>query len=176
MKKQKLINIILIALVSILLCVLIGVTIYQKIEENKKKYSKEKLLEIYNTVKYDDKTNIYLFYGDGCPHCEAEMNFFSNLDEEYTSKYNFYKFETWYNQNTEKLKKLVVDQLVEDGYIDISVDKDNTLKKYYDSVPVLIIGNESFVGYIEDFDEDIKQTIVEQLDNDYDVMKKLDLK
>ena len=173
MKKQKLISVILIAVVSILLCALIGITIYQKIDEKNKKYSKEKLLEIYNTVKYNDKVNIYLFYGDGCPHCEAEMKFFDNLEEEYKSKYNFYKFETWYNENNVKLKKLVIDKLVEDGYI-LNSEDETEMKKYYDSVPVLVIGNKTIVGYIEDFDEDIKQIINQE--NDYDVMKKLDLK
>ena len=57
----------------------------------------------------EQKVNIYFFHGDGCPHCEAEMKFFDNLEEEYKSKYNLYKFETWYNENNVKLKKLVID-------------------------------------------------------------------
>ena len=58
-------------------------------------------------VKADEKViNIYLFYGDGCPHCAAEEEF---LDEYLKDKDNvkLYKYEVWYDKtNQEYLQKV----------------------------------------------------------------------
>ena len=186
MKKQKTVNIVLGVIVSILLLTALGITIYKKIDEKNKKYSKEKVLEIYKSIKYDEKLNVYLFYGEECPHCENELKFLNSLDSSYKDKYNFYKFETWHNENNKRLRELVVDRLLEDGYIIIEVESQEgidvketeaykkELDGYYNAVPFIIIGNKNFIGYGEKTGEYIKEAILEQYD--YDVMKKLDLK
>ena len=173
--KNKVLNIIVITIVSILLLVCLGITIYNKIEENKKKYSYEKLLEIYNSIKYDDKVNVYLFHGEDCPHCKEELKFFNNLDNDIKSKFNFYKFETWYNENNRELKKKIIDLLVSEGKIVIDENSDMTIKNYYDVVPFLIIGDQYIIGYKNTIDEDIKSTILNS-NTSYDIMKKLNLK
>ena len=174
MKKQKILNIVLAVLAGILACILLGITIYNKIDEKNRKYSYDKMLKVYNEIKYDDKLNIYLFYGKECPHCENELKFFKNIDSEYKSIYNFYKFEVWHNENTAELRKRVIDKLVEEGYV--TGTEDRPLESYYKSVPCLIIGNEVLIGYSTNSDDVIKQMITEQKENDYDIMKKIDLK
>lgn len=172
---NKKLNIILGIIVGILLCVFLGITIYKKIDENNRKYSYSRMLKIYNSVKYDENVNIYFFYGKGCPHCENEMKFFNNLGDDYKAISNLYKFETWHNENTKQLKKLVVDKLIEDGFIELT--EENPIESYYDPVPFLVIGNRVLVGYAESLDDEIKQIILNQRNNNsYDVLKELDLK
>ncbi len=171
---NKVLNIVIISVVSVLLIGLLGITIYNKVEENKKKYSYNKMLDVYKSIKYDDKMNVYLFHGETCPHCQAEIEFFSKMESEYKETYNLYKFEVWNNENNKKLKEKVVDKLISDSKIELTDEM--TLDKYYSLVPFLIIGEKVIVGYSEALDQDIKDTILEQKDNEYDIMKVLDLK
>ena len=173
MEKKNIFNIIIGALVGIALIVSLGFTIYQKIDQKNKAYSYDKMLKVYNSITYNEKMNLYLFYGDGCPHCAKEDAFFESISSQYGDKYNLVKFETWYNENNKKLKEYVVDKLVEDGYI--VLDEVNTLESYHKAVPLLIIGNKSFLGYSNQMDDAIINAIEEQ-NKEYDIMKKLDLK
>ena len=173
MKKQKIFNIVLGVIVGIALLLSLGLTIYQKIDEKNKKYSYDKMLKIYNSITYDEKINLYFFYGEGCPHCANEEEFFKSIESQYGDKYNLVKFETWNNENNKKLKDLVVDKMVEEG--NIVLDEVNTLESYHKAVPLLIIGNQTFLGYSNRMDETIIGLINEQ-NKEYDVMKKLDLK
>ena len=34
-------------------------------------------------VEAKEKVNLYLFWGDGCPHCEAEQEFLTEIEEEF---------------------------------------------------------------------------------------------
>jgi glutaredoxin len=93
------------------------------------------------TIKAEDKVNIYMFYGDGCPHCAKEKAFLESIKEEYNLNIMYY--ETYYNKtNAEVFKK--VGELYETSST---------------SVPFTIIGEKSFVGYSEFMDEDIKAYI-----------------
>ena len=50
------------------------------------------------TVFGKEKTlNIYLFYGDGCPHCAAEEKFLDKYLKEHDNV-KLHKYEVWYNQ------------------------------------------------------------------------------
>ena len=171
-KEKNIFNIVLCVIIGILILVGLGLTIYQKIDKNNKTYSYDKMLKIYNSISYNEKINLYLFYGDGCPHCAKEEKFFDSISKEYGNSYNLVKLETWNNQNNQKLKELVVDKLIEDGYI--VLDDTTTIDNYYKPVPLLIIGNKAFLGYSDTMNDTIISSIQEQ--NEYDVMKKLDLK
>ena len=50
-----------------------------------------------------NKTNIYLFYGRECPHCEALMEYLDELlqDKKYENV-NFEKYEVWHNKENAK--------------------------------------------------------------------------
>lgn len=102
------------------------------------------LLFIPNIVFASNKEiNIYLFYGDGCPHCASEEKFLN----EYLKKnkdVKLHKYEVWYNE--ENSKKY-------DEVHKILNDETN-------GIPYLIIGNNVISGYLEDVtDEEITNTI-----------------
>ena len=40
-------------------------------------------IELNNIVQEENKINIYFFWGNGCPHCEEEMEFFESIEKEY---------------------------------------------------------------------------------------------
>ena len=91
----------------------------------------------------EKELNIYLFYGDGCPHCAAEEKFLNEyLKKEKNVK--LHKYEIWYD--TDNVKK----------YNEVNkILNDNS-----NSIPYLIIGNNTISGYTEDItDEEIKNTI-----------------
>ena len=60
--------------------------------------------------KINAKTaNIYLFYGDGCPHCKAAESYFDSINDKYDIK--LYKYEVWYNDNNKQLMSDVAKKL-----------------------------------------------------------------
>ena len=87
--------------------------------------------------------NIYLFYGDGCPHCAAEEKFLNEyLKKEKSVK--LHKYEIWYDKDN-ALKYKEVNKILNDNS---------------NSIPYLVIGNNTISGYSEDItNEEIKNTI-----------------
>ncbi len=77
--------------------------------------------------------NLYFFYGDGCPHCVKEEKFLDKLEQENKS-IKIHRYETWHNSDNAKLLGEIVKKL------DLNVR----------GVPVLIIGEETIVGYYSD--------------------------
>ncbi len=106
----------------------------------------------------DKKINVYIFHGNGCPHCQKAMEFFDSIEEEYGKYYNLVKYETWYSHRNNKLMKQVADEM--------NTDKTNL------GVPYIIIGDKTFLGYTENYDEDIKKAIVDAY-NDEDYVDKV---
>lgn len=94
-----------------------------------------------------EKINVYIFHGNGCPHCQKAMEFFDSIEEEYGKYYNLVKYETWYSSRNNKLMKQVAEKMETD-----------TSKL---GVPYIIIGDKTFLGYAESYDEDIKKAIVD---------------
>lgn len=103
-------------------------------------------------VKADEKViNIYLFYGDGCPHCAAEEEF---LDKYLKDKDNvkLYKYEVWYDKtNQEYLQKV-----------------QKKLNDKQSGVPYTVIGDKVLLGYMDGVtDVTIKNYIDYYYNNDY---------
>lgn len=103
-------------------------------------------------VKADEKViNIYLFYGDGCPHCAAEEEF---LDEYLKDKDNvkLYKYEVWYDKtNQEYLQKV-----------------QKKLNDKQSGVPYTVVGDKVLLGYMDGVtDVTIKNYIDYYYNNDY---------
>lgn len=48
------------------------------------------------------QTNIYFFWGQGCPHCAKAEPFLKKLDQQY-SDVTLYDFEVYYNRTNQKL-------------------------------------------------------------------------
>lgn len=77
--------------------------------------------------------DIMFFYGDGCPHCAAEEEFFKGLVERYPNV-KIHSFEVWKDSDNRALLQSIGDQLG----IKIS------------GVPFTIVGNKYFSGYETD--------------------------
>ena len=78
-----------------------------------------------------NKSNIYIFWGDGCPHCKALAKFISKLPAEIKNKVNIYSFEVWSDKDNKTLMK--------------------NFGKFLDQdvrgVPFMVIGDKIFDGY-----------------------------
>jgi len=137
MKNKK-----MIIIISILLLILLSIGIYFIFFNNKR-----------------EKINVYLFWGNGCPHCEHAKEFFSSIEEEYGKYYNLVDYEVWYNEDNNDLAQKVNDELEANAT----------------GVPFIVIGDDYIKGYSSSMDEEIKETIVSQYENDnyVDVVEKL---
>ncbi len=99
------------------------------------------------------KVNIYFFWGDGCPHCAEENKFFKEISSEYGKYYSLYRFETWHNDDNVSLMKIFARAM------------GDTSK----GVPYTIIGDQSFIGFPEQYKDQMKTAIKKSAQNDYDI-------
>ena len=94
-------------------------------------------------IKVNAKVNMYLFYGDGCPHCAEEEKFFESYLEN-AEDVSLIKFEVWHSKENQELLSKV----------------QSAINNHSNGVPYLIIGNKPIVGYYEGItDEQIKNTV-----------------
>jgi thiol-disulfide isomerase/thioredoxin len=63
------------------------------------------LLSIFVTGVRAEKNpvRLYLFYGDGCPHCEKEREFLKELKSEYKDEVSIYEYEIYYDMDNVEL-------------------------------------------------------------------------
>ena len=108
---------------------------------------KDIVSDIVNVSTNDKQINIYLFYGDGCPHCAKEKVFLKKMQEKYKDEINIYQYEVWYNQTDQQY-------LVKLG---------KRINKTFKSVPLLFIGEDYYVGYSTFIAFDIENTIRKNL-------------
>lgn len=78
-----------------------------------------------------NKPNIYIFWGDGCPHCKALAKFMSKLPAETKDKVNIYSFEVWGDKDNKIFMKKFGKYLGQD----------------VSGVPFMVIGDKIFDGY-----------------------------
>ena len=78
-----------------------------------------------------NKPNIYIFWGDGCPHCKALAKLISKLPAETKKQVNIYSFEVWSNKDNKSLMKNFGKYLNQDVR----------------GVPFMVIGDKIFDGY-----------------------------
>ena len=108
-----------------------------------------------------NKVNVYLFRGEGCPHCAEAEEWFKELakDEEYSKYYELIDFEVWYDQDNSKLMDKVAKELGTEA----------------SGVPFIVIGKKYFSGFSSDMSEDIKKEIKKAYeDKEYkDVVSKI---
>ncbi|MDD3013591.1 MAG: hypothetical protein PHC34_07810 [Candidatus Gastranaerophilales bacterium] len=77
-----------------------------------------------------NEVNVYLFWGDGCPHCAKEKEFINKILPKYPSV-NYYNYEIYYNRANIVLMQEAADKLGADA----------------GGVPFMIVGDKDFVGY-----------------------------
>lgn len=90
------------------------------------------IIFITNIKAEENLVNLYLFYSNTCPHCEAEMELLDELQEDYDNL-KIYKYEISENENSLLLSKV-------SEMFDINVT----------GVPFTIIGEKTFFGYSEE--------------------------
>ena len=90
------------------------------------------------------KQKIYLFYGEGCPHCKAEKKYLDKLlsKKEYQN-IELEKYEVWHNSDNAKKMNDVSELLDTPASV----------------IPFLVIGTNSVIGYDESYNNLIKSII-----------------
>ena len=99
------------------------------------------------------KTNVYIFWGEGCPHCEEAFNYFNSLRNEYGDYFNLYGFEIWNN----------LDNIMVFGLFGESLDVEPS------GVPFIVIGDEYYIGFIPETSDKILKAIKDNRNSNHDV-------
>ena len=98
----------------------------------------------------DNKVTLYLFHGDGCPHCAAEIEYLNNIARKYDNL-EIVKYEVWYNEeNSEFLTQVKESFGVNNPY-----------------VPTTVIGNTLITGFSDSTGNKIERAIKYYSSNDY---------
>ena len=131
--------------IIVLITVILSISIVVLISNNMKDNKEIKLTDMTeNNKSYSkEKINIYLFYGEGCPHCEELKNYLNSLDNKEKSYFDIYTFEVWNNSTNQQFMK----------------ESAKSLNKEVSGVPFLIIGNKTFEGFNESMNIKIKKAI-----------------
>ena len=98
--------------------------------------------------------DIYLFYGDGCPHCTKEEEFLKKLKEKY-NHINIHEYETWYDYKNSALVERVK----------------NAFGETRNGVPYTVIGETAYAGYNDNIGYRIEQKIKNYDYSDQNVVK-----
>ena len=107
-------------------------------------------------VTFDEnKKNIYIFWGNGCAHCEDLKEFLETNTELWESDYQIFSFETWKDEENQNL----MDNLME------------FLGRENEGTPTVIIGDEVLVGYGDNMQDTYKNALESQKENDYDAIR-----
>lgn len=92
-----------------------------------------------------DAINIYMFRGKGCGFCHAFLEFLNGITDEYGKYFKLVSYEVWYDTDNSTLMNDVSTYLGEEA----------------SGVPYIIIGDKTFKGYSETYDEAIKRAITD---------------
>lgn len=105
----------------------------------------------------DKKVNLYLFRGEGCPHCAEAEEWFDSIKGEYGDYFKVVDYEVWNDEDNAKLMEKVAKLRKED----------------VSGVPYIIIGDKSWNG----FDESYEDEMIDQIKSVYsqDVSKRYDI-
>lgn len=112
-----------------------------------------------NYKENDDQITIYMFRGQGCGYCKKFLTFMNSIIDDYGKYFKVETYEVWNDSENAELMQNVA----------------TFMGKKAEGVPFIIIGDKTFAGYSETFDEDIKSAIKELYETKksdrYDVMK-----
>ena len=93
---------------------------------------------------------VYLFRGEGCPHCAEAEEWFASIEEEYGDYFDLQDYEVWYNEENSELMSLVAQYMGESA----------------DGVPYIIVGDHTFSGFDTSYEEQIIGYIKEEYEKD----------
>ncbi len=107
------------------------------------------------------EVKIYFFRGEGCPHCQEAEEWFKSIEEEYGSFFEIVDYETWQDEKNAELMQQVAE----------------ARKEKAEGVPYIIIGDKSWNGFTESYEEEmidqIKKVFEQPVSERYDIMKYL---
>lgn len=116
-----------------------------------------------DTTEVSNEVNVYLFYGDGCGFCANAKTWFEEIEEEYGDKFELIKYEVWYDEDNSNLMAAV-------GAV---------RNETPGGVPYIVIGNQSWDGFADDYKESILSKIESEYEQEvserYDIMNYVDL-
>ncbi len=102
------------------------------------------------SAKDNEKITLYLFHGDGCPHCAEEEKFLGSIEEKYQNL-EIERYEVWYNsENAALLSKI-----------------ENELNIRRSGVPTTIIGDTVISGFSDSIASKIERAINYYEENEY---------
>lgn len=93
------------------------------------------------------KVNVYMFRGEGCGYCAKALEWFNEIDATEGQYYELITYEVWNDEDNKALMVKVANYLGEDN----------------SSVPYIIIGKKTFVGFSDEY----KDSILEQIHAEY---------
>ena len=106
----------------------------------------------------DKKVNLYLFRGEGCPHCAEAEEWFDSIKGKYGDYFKVVDYEVWNDEDNAKLMEKVAKLRNED----------------VSGVPYIIIGNKSWNGFDESYEDEmikqIKSVYSQDVSKRYDIM------
>lgn len=152
MKKKKILIISLVIFIFVFFIVLINVS--NKMNEEKIKSTITMNSKLTDVVYDENKLNIYLFWGKGCPHCEEEWKFLNRIAPKYYDKIHVYGFEVWNSKENQKIMNEFKDKL--------NISKDS-------GIPLTIIEDKYYIGYDESYNDEILKLIKNNHKNSKDI-------
>lgn len=119
--------------------------------------------EATDVTEKSKEVNVYLFYGDGCGFCEKAKTWFASIEDEYGHMFELVKYEVWKDAANSQLMSDVAE----------------VRKETVNGVPYIIIGNQSFDGFSEEYVDTILSKIKSEYETEpserYDVLDYVDL-
>ncbi len=97
-------------------------------------------------AQFKKNLNIYFFWGEGCPHCEAEKDFLPKLEAKYPGQLAIHDFEVFNNKDNQK----------------ILTELFQKLNKQFHGVPVTLVGPYAIEGF--DSESGVGQRITQAID------------
>ena len=108
------------------------------------------LFPILVNAKGNNKVTLYLFHGDGCPHCAAEIEYLNSIEGKYKNL-EIVKYEVWYNEENAGLLQEVY----------------NAFGITRNGVPTTVIGNTLIQGYGSSTGQRLERAINYYSENEY---------
>jgi len=107
------------------------------------------------------EVKVFVFRGEGCPHCEDAIEWFKTLEKDYGTIFEVIGYETWNNPDNAQLMQDIV-----------SARSDNA-----EGVPYIVVGDDAWNGFDESYKDPILKTIqseyAKEVDKRTDIVKEV---
>lgn len=108
------------------------------------------MIENVSAVECKNKINVYIFSNKSCPHCAAALKYFNSIEKEYSKCFTLVNKEVSKSQENH------------DAFVTVA----EYLGKESNGVPFIVIGKESYIGWGENVQTEMIDTIVKNANSD----------